>query len=446
MTKYVGVQACREAIAEHHVALQNADKAFFSNLEQRFNALKSKSQHPSDFRRLEGEIEAWVNKFINRSDWDTKRDKPAYDGACAWQDLVGIEIQNLVVASNALGISIAGDGQANGWRNAETGAPIRLYAPEDKVHSGARNSVSMGDLLEGMILGAKSPTIQAALESGTDTAGGYTVPREISQDFIDRLRAASVFVQAGARTVPLDGKLRIVRLESDPTAIWRAENTSIGDSDIVLGAIDFVPKTLSTLVKVPFELLQDSVNVADILMKAMVGALSTELDRAALFGAGTATEPLGLFSATNINSVSMGANGATPSNFDNLLDSVYEIELDNAGAPTACIWHPRTALTYRKMKDTTGQVLVAPEPIRDLPKLATTAVPITQTQGTSNNCSTVLLGDFSQAIIGLREDITIARLTETFAANGQVGFWARMRADIGFAHGQSFCKLIGVKP
>ena len=272
------------------------------------------------------------------------------------------------------------------------------------------------------------------------------MPLEISRDFIDRLRAKSVFVQAGAQTITLDGKLRMVRLDGDPTATWRAENSSVGDSDIVLSAVDFVPKSLSALVKVPYELLADSVNIADILANALVKALAVELDRAALFGSGASNEPLGLFNTPNINSVSLGTNGATPTSYDDLLDMLYEIALDNAEAPTAAVWHPRTARTYSKFKDSTSQPLIAPQPLGDLPKLSTTAVPITQTQGTATAiCSTVLMGNFAEAMLGLREEIHILRLDQTYAANGQVAFWARMRADVGFAHGQSFCKLIGVK-
>lgn len=213
-----------------------------------------------------------------------------------------------------------------------------------------------------------------------------------------------------------------------------------------VGALSLEPKSLSTLVKVPYELLQDSVNIADILQQAITAAMATKLDYGCLFGSGTGSEIQGLFGTAGINSVSMGTNGATPSSYDNMLDMVYELELDNSGEPTAAIWHPRTARTFRKFKDGQNNPLSVPSPIAELPKLSTTAVPIDQTQGTETAASTVLMGDFTQAILGIREQLTIIRLDQTFAANGQVGFWARMRVDVGFAHPESFCKLIGIKP
>lgn len=89
--------------------------------------------------------------------------------------------------------------------------------------------------------------------------------------------------------------------------------------------------------------------------------MSVELDRAGRFGAGTGTEPQGLSGIAGINSVSMGTNGAPPNSYDELLDALYELDLDNAALPTAAIWHARTARTYRKLKDRTNQPLNVPQ-------------------------------------------------------------------------------------
>lgn len=56
------------------------------------------------------------------------------------------------------------------------------------------------------------------------------------------------------------------------------------------------------------------------------------------------------------------------------------------------------------------------------------------------------MGNFAEALLGLREELVIQRLSEAYAENGQVGFIARMRADVGFSHAASFGRLIGIKP
>jgi HK97 family phage major capsid protein len=142
----------------------------------------------------------------------------------------------------------------------------------------------------------------------------------------------------------------------------------------------------------------------------------------------------------------MGTNGAAPTNYDPLIDALYELELDNADAPTAAIWHPRTARTMRKLKDTTGQPLQSLPAISDLPLLGSTSVPITQTQGTSNDCSTILMGDFSRALLGLRQELRIQVLNETYMGNLQVGFIAHLRADVAFERADAFCRITGVRP
>ena len=449
MTKkvYRSILECREAIAANGGKLKAVAGDTFDKLQNKLEKVKENGGHVADLPRLRNEAAAWVADHSEKPDWKAERDAPAYDAAMAFVDMMDIEILNHIAVHKSLGTSGGAD-NSSGWINAKTKEPIKLYRPTDKMaEDGPRAEVGLGELLEGMFFGPRNDRVRAALESGTNTAGGYTVPTEIMRDFIDKLRARSVFISAGARTMQLDdGYTRIIRLDSDPTATWRGENDSIGDSDIAVGAVNLAPKSLSTLVKVPYELLSDSVNIAEILERALIGALSTELDRACLFGAGSGNEPAGLFGRAGINTVSMGTNGDTPGDYDDLLDMIYELELDNAMAPTAAIWHPRTARTYRKLKDTTGQPLVAPEPVASMPKLSTTAVPIDQTQGTAAGiCSTVLMGDFSEAILGIRESLTILRLDQTFAANGQIGFWARMRGDVAFAHEASFCKLIGVK-
>lgn len=448
MTKHNSIQAFRETFAAKRGAILASDPDFLKDIEGRFEHLQQKASHPGDFRRLRAEVANWCGKLAHKDGKFTDADQAAYDGMTAFLDILDREIENRVIARD-LGLGGAGwHSGTSGWVNAVTGQPVKLYAPDEHiaVDRGGQSGVSMGAILDGLIFGPKTAEIKAALEEGTDSAGGYSVPTHVLRQFIDRLRAKTQFINAGARMMLLDGKTRIVRTETDPTAAWRAESAAIAEGEPSFSAVELLPKSLAVQVKVSREVLQDSINIQDALEASLVGAMSVELDRAALFGAGTATEPLGLFGIAGINSVSMGTNGAAPTNFDNLLDCVYELEVDNAAEPTAAIWHPRTARTYRKLKDTTNQPLEAPEPVRSLPKLSTTSVPIDQTQGTSNDCSTVLMGDFTQAILGMREGLNITILKERYADVGQLAFVAHIRADVAFAHPDSFVKLIGVKP
>jgi HK97 family phage major capsid protein len=441
----MSIQDAREKIAKNNGALLGADAALFKSIDNRYQNLRDKGQpHPADLRRLQSEVAKFTQSLVEKPNWSQDADQPVYDGATGWIELLGAEIDVAMIAKNVPGAS----GAATGWVNA-AGNPVHLLAPEEKVADTGHRSgnVGVGDMLAAMLGGTKSPEIKASLSEGTDSAGGYSIPLEVLREFIDKLRAKTQFVQAGARTLLLDGlNTRIMRITADPTAAWRAESAAVTESAPTFDAVDFLPKSLAVLVKVSLELLGDTVNAADALEKALIGSLSVALDQACLFGDGTSNTPVGLFNTSGISTVSMGTNGGTPTTYDDILDAIYAIEAANAGPATAAIMHPRTTRTYRKLKDGQGNPVRLPPGVDGLPMLSTTSVPITQTQGTATNqCSTLLLGDFSQAILGMRQELVISRLDQRYMDNLQVGFIAHLRADVGFAHPESFTKIIGLK-
>jgi HK97 family phage major capsid protein len=443
------IQDHREALGRNRTRLEHSDPQFWSSVNRRYGALQGSDGHPADKRRLMSDIGAWANKFIARADWDEAKDHPVYEAALAYHGIISCELDAQLTVAQARGQNFGAPTGGNAWVNAQTGLPVQVLAPSDRLctRTPHGDEPTVGGLLQAMLTGAKTPDIRAALSEGTDSAGGFSIPLTVLPQFIDRLRARTQFVQAGAQTVMLDGmRTRIMRTAADPVPTWRAENAAVNESDPTFDAVDLVPKSLACLVKVSVELLQDSVNVAAALEQALTGALSVELDRACLFGSGAAQQPLGVFNQAGINTFSMGANGATPTNYDPLIDALYELELDNADAPTAAIWHPRTARTMRKLKDTTGQPVMPFPAISNLPLLGTTSVPINQTQGTSTDCSSILVGDFSRAILGLRQELRIQVLNEAYMGNLQVGFVANLRADVAFERADAFCRITGVRP
>lgn len=305
----------------------------------------------------------------------------------------------------------------------------------------------MGDAVRAKIFGARTDAERRALSEGTDSAGGYTVPAPVAVNFIDRLRRQSVASRAGALTVPMDSEtLAIARLETDPTVAWRAENASIAEGDPTFGRVLFTAKSLSGILKISRELLADTVNAGSIIESALVKAMALELDRAAIFGDGSANSPTGVINVSGINEVEMGTNGAALTNYEELIDAIYEMQLDNAEDPTAAIMHPRTRRDMAKLVDGDGNPLVVPEMVSRVPMLTTTAAAIDETQGTSENASSIVFGDFTQLMIGMRENITVQVLNERFAENGQIGLVVHARADVQLAHKASFSRLKGIIP
>lgn len=337
------------------------------------------------------------------------------------------------------------------WKDVNTGKSVPVLGPEhrftDHVQRGYEN-FSTRDFWAA-ISGQNVPReVRDAMGTGSDTKGGFfTLPEFVSAEVIDLVRAKNVVTQAGARTIPLPAETcRICKIDSDPQASWVPENSLIPDTNMEIGAIDFVSHKLTTLIKISRELLQDAGNAGSVIMNGIANAMALELDSAALLGDGNG-KPLGIFNNTAINTYSVGVDGATLSGYDDLLFGIREIVNVNGPIAGTAIMAPRTLIDYSLLKDGDGLPLARPDLIKNMTFLDTTKVPVNQAQGASGNvCSSILLGGFDQLVIGIRSVLAIQVLMEKFADYGQVGYLATMRVDTALYQPKSICKIVGIKP
>ncbi len=360
-------------------------------------------------------------------------------------DYTELQLKVLDVADS---VSRSGTASAD-WQSRD-GNAIKVLAPKDSFRAavgGERPRFGFGEYVKAMVSGTKNTDIRAALSEGTDSTGGFTVPRYLLGEIIDAMRARTVCVQAGARTIPLDGHQNtIVRVAADPVAGWRLENGAIAEGNPTFEGLVLAPKSLAVLVKVSRELLEDSMNITEALTLAFAGTMAAEVDRVALVGSGSAPEPRGVFNTSGINTVNMGANGAALTGYGKILDALYELEIDNAPAPGAMVMHPRTRRTINGFADSTGQPLQIPPALSQVTPYASTNIPVDQTQGTATNASCIIVGDYTQLLLGVRSELRIELLRETFAANHQYAFIAHLRMDVGVAQPEAFCAVQGIIP
>lgn len=334
------------------------------------------------------------------------------------------------------------------WRNISTGATVRVLnadQPMATVDMGEATA-RFGDYARALVIGPRNEAERRALNEGTTTAGGHLVPTPLASSIIDRMRAATVVFRAGARTVEMDSQtLKIAKVTGDPTASWLAEAASMSSSDPTFGAVTLTAKTLRCLIVASREVIEDAPNFGEVLGTILSNAFAVELDRAALMGSGTGAEPQGLVNQAGLGAVTNGANGATLANYDKYVDAVQALLDANAPPATAWIIAPRTQAQFGKLKDTTNQPLVPPAMVATIPQLVTTSIPVTQTVGTSTDCTTAFVGDFRQMLIGVRNEFTIRVLNERYADTHQVGFVAALRADVQLAQPAAFAKITGIR-
>lgn len=350
------------------------------------------------------------------------------------------------------------DGEARhggGGDDAEEQANIALR-PEQRMADWARSNgarddyegrLTTGGLLRAMVLGPKTDAERRALSEGTDSAGGYTVPDILSSRMIDRMRARSVVSQAGAMTVPLSSDQNyIAKVLTDPVPQWRAENAEIASSDATFGRVSMAPKSLAVLCRISRELLEDSLNIGTVLPDIIAKAMASELDRVCLFGSGSGSEPQGLINMSSLPEVPLDAaltahtNGA----YGSLIEARGLLLAANSAEPTAFIMNPREDETFTALRNGNGDPVRAPDKIARIPQLVSTVVP--KTGGVGTNESSILTGDFTRMMVGIRNSLRIEVLKERFADLGQYAFVAHLRATVAVEQIDAFAAITGIQP
>lgn len=333
----------------------------------------------------------------------------------------------------------AGDPEAEEAVGLRADQRMRTWA--DQRGREDRPGLSVGRYLRAMVAGAKTDAEYRALAEGTDSSGGYTVPERLSAELIDLMRARTVAIRAGAITVPLDSDKHVIAtVATDPVPAWRVENAAVAESDPTFGSVVFEPKSLAVMVKISRELFEDSINLALRLPEVLAAAMAVELDRVALFGSGTPPEPRGIVNTVGVDEVS---HGAALTSFAPLVTARTHIQSANH-TPTGMVLHPRDEGTFAGLTASDNQPLNPPRVIAELPQFVTTAVPTDG--GTGTNESSIVMGDFSRLLIGMRSQIRVELFREPFAANMQYALIAHLRADVAVDHPTAFSKITGITP
>lgn len=318
----------------------------------------------------------------------------------------------------------------------------------DRGHGGD-GEVGIADFLRGVANMTTTPAVRNALSVGTDTAGGFSVPSRLMPGILAALVPVSSLMQAGAGIVPIEEGAKsftTAAINAIPTAAWRAEAGALATSDPTFRAVTATPRSLAFQFKISRELLADGQNITEALYIAIAQSFAKELDRVGLLGSGTAPEPRGLLNTVGIQSVTNGANGAALGSYANIFSAVQAILQADAPMPTAAIMSPRSLVKLGGLADTTTQPLRVPSMLEKVKLIGTSQISNALTVGSSNDCSQIFVGDFSNLYFMMRENVSVQVLNELYAATGEIGFACHMRADVVLTYPAAFCAVTGVRP
>ncbi len=152
------------------------------------------------------------------------------------------------------------------------------------------------------------------LTVGTASAAGDLVFTDARPgSFIELLRNRLALASLGVQTLTgLVGPVAIPKQTGGATAYWVAEKGEPTESNPAVGQVNLNAKTLGAFTEFSRRLiLQSSIDVESMVRRELATVMALEIDRAALYGTGTSSQPKGLKFVTGINTVDFAANAPT---------------------------------------------------------------------------------------------------------------------------------------
>ena len=157
-------------------------------------------------------------------------------------------------------------------------------------------------------------TIRAAgQEIGDFSKGGALVDTSyLAGSFIDEVYVRSAIMRTGMTMLTgLSGPVTIGKQLSGSTTFWVGENENVTESELAFGLTGLNPKTLG--VRVPFSRVALKYSNPDVEMLArrdMSIKMALGIDKAFLYGSGSASQPLGLANHTGLAGVTFGGGAS----------------------------------------------------------------------------------------------------------------------------------------
>ncbi len=287
---------------------------------------------------------------------------------------------------------------------------------------------------------------RAALQVGTDSEGGYTVPDAFERQIIESMREFGVIGELATHITTADnGQLSIPTVATNSTAAWTAEEGAYTQAEGTFGQVTLNAYKVGVISQISDELIVDSAfDLLSWLAKDHGEALGLKTGEAYAVGASNATDkPRGL-----LNKASVGVTTAVNTGFtaDELIDLQHS--LTSPYRPNASwLMNDATVKVVRKFQDQQDQYIWQPVLQAGSPDVLLGAPVYTDTHIDTVAATKVVAayGDVEKAyVIRDVEGVTVKILSELYAANGQVGFRTSLRTD-GDLRDASAVKTLKIK-
>lgn len=321
-------------------------------------------------------------------------------------------------------------------RHVSDPSQFRLDGLEAETHQEWQNK--MAAPMPGAVwipLGKKSVDYSTVnFNSPLVSAGGSNVvPQELGS-LIDTLYQRSTILGLNPTHIPTMGDLDLPKKTGNSTAYWvSGEGEAITTSTPTFSKISLRPKYLTGLVNIYARMLtQTSGAIENIVKQDLADVLAVELDRAAIQGSGSGSEPTGIINTSNVLTDTWSDSPAT-FKWDDALELERLLLANNAHAGSMA-----SVMDTSTFKDAKGATKVASDAgagfiieggrMNGYPAHATTNCP----------ANTIIHGNWEDLLIASWGAIAIATDPYTNFATGSVQVRAMMPMDIAVRHPESF--------
>lgn len=263
------------------------------------------------------------------------------------------------------------------------------------------------------------------LNEGSGANGGYTVPKTFQARVLEKLnnemflrQLCSVTQTTSTNVIPVGGVV--------PEFDWIEEKGVYNEKDLTFSQIEINAYKIGGIIKISEELLEDSaINIESYILNKMVEGLKHTQELAFIKGDGN-KKPKGL-ATYDVGLTTASANAITDIE---LIDFYYSLD-KNYRDDAVWVVSDEFEKALRKLKDTTGNYLWQPA-LTAGAQATLLGKPIYVSgymDGLASGKVPAIFGNLRYYNIADRGSMSLQRLNELYAGNGQVGFRARARVD-----------------
>ena len=273
-----------------------------------------------------------------------------------------------------------------------------------------------------------------AVRAAMATSGNANVltTDHLASRFIDNLRNASAFLQAGATMLPgLTSNVEIPGGDQNITAAWLAsEDANVAESNPTFRKVELAPKDLGAYTDVTRRMLQQSTIAMEAYIRMqMVDALRIAIDLSVGYGSGASGQPEGISNTTGVGSVTFAA--AVPTRGE-IIDLRTAIADTNRGRGVTYVGNSSMVgdLQQTKVDAGSGIFLMGDNADRLVGNRFIESNQITD--------GDLFCGVFDDVLIGMWGGLELARSTEAKLLSGGLRFRVIQTVDVDFARVGSF--------